>query len=64
MKTTIEVTVSPAGVIQIDAQGFAGADCEQATRFLEEALGTIGTRTKKPEFHQKRVNHQKQTIGK
>jgi hypothetical protein len=64
MKRSIEVTVSPAGVIQIDAQGFQGPDCEAATRYLEEALGTIGTRTKKPEYHQRTVNHQKQTIGK
>jgi len=36
---TIEVTVSPRGDILIDAVGFKGADCEKATRFLEEALG-------------------------
>ena len=43
MKRTIEVTVSPIGDILIDAIGFKGADCEKATRFLEEALGVVGS---------------------
>jgi hypothetical protein len=63
MKRSIEVTVSPAGVIQIDAQGFQGVDCEAATRFLEEALGAIGTRTKKPEYHQRIKPANQQRIG-
>jgi hypothetical protein len=63
MKHSIEVTISSSGVVQIDAINFKGADCEQATRYLEEALGTISTKTKKPEYHQRRVNHTKQRIG-
>ena len=34
MKKAIEVTIQPDGAISIDAVGFKGADCEQATRFL------------------------------
>jgi hypothetical protein len=52
-KRSIEVTVSPIGDITIDAVGFKGADCEKATRFLEEALGIVGARQKKPEYHQR-----------
>jgi Protein of unknown function (DUF2997) len=52
MKPTIEVVVSPMGDIVIEAVGFKGADCEQATRFLEEALGVLTAKTRKPEFHQ------------
>jgi len=63
MKPTIEVIVSPLGDIQIDAVGFKGADCEKATRFLEEALGVVGTRVKKPEFHQTATNRNQQRIG-
>ena len=37
----------------IDAVGFKGADCEQATRFLEEALGVVGAKQKEPEYHQR-----------
>ena len=50
MKTqrTIEVTIESGGNIQIEGIGFQGSDCEKATKFLEEALGTVTTRTKKP----------------
>ena len=50
MKPTIEIIVSANGDISIDAVGFMGADCENATRYLEEALGVIGNRERKPEF--------------
>lgn len=38
MNNTIEIIIGATGEIQIDAVGFKGPDCEQATRFLEEAL--------------------------
>ena len=63
MKTTIEVIVSPSGEIQIDAVGFKGADCEHATRFLEEALGCVTQKQKKPEFHQRTKSKNQQRIG-
>jgi hypothetical protein len=50
MARTIEVIVSPAGDISINAVGFKGADCEKATKAMEEALGAVGNRTKKPEY--------------
>jgi hypothetical protein len=50
MKRTIEIIVSPAGEISIDAIGFKGADCAKATRFLEEALGTAQNKVRKPEY--------------
>lgn len=37
----------------IDAGGFKGPDCEQATEFLEEALGVVSQEIKKPEYHQR-----------
>ncbi len=52
MKPTIEVLISPTGEVVIEAVGFKGADCEAATRFLEEALGVLTTKTRKPEYHQ------------
>ncbi len=51
IQRSIEILVSPAGDISIDAVGFKGADCEKATRFLEQALGLIKGRVKKPEYH-------------
>ena len=61
MNKTIEIVVSATGEIQIEAVGFKGPDCEQATAFLEEALGVVGQKRKKPEFHQlaKKTNQQK-----
>ena len=52
MKPTIEVVVSPQGDIVIEAVGFKGADCEAATKFLEEALGVLTSKSRKPEYHQ------------
>jgi hypothetical protein len=63
MNRTIEIIVSASGEIQIDAVGFKGPDCEQATKFLEEALGTLGQKTKKPEYHQQARKTNQQTLG-
>ncbi len=57
---SVEVIVSADGTIAIDAMGFTGPDCEQATKFLEEALGVEGHRVRKPEYHARRQNHQHQ----
>lgn len=53
----IEVWVSPEGAITIDAKGFTGASCEEATRFLEEGLGTIGRRQRTRDWY-RRNRHQ------
>jgi hypothetical protein len=63
MNRTIEIIVSPIGEISIDAVGFKGPDCEKATRFLEEALGVVGQKIKKPEYHQRNTNTRHQTLG-
>ena len=62
MTKTIEISVSPIGDIVIEAVGFQGTDCTKATRFLEESLGNIQQREKKPEFHAatRRTNQQTQ----
>jgi len=36
---TIEILVSPAGATKIQTHGFTGASCQEASRFLEQALG-------------------------
>ena len=63
MKPTIEIIIAPTGEITIDAVGFKGADCEKATRFLEEALGVAGPKQKKPEYHQRGRTAQTQQLG-
>jgi hypothetical protein len=63
MKRTIEIIITPQGEVQIDAVGFKGPDCERATAFLEEAMGTVGSKTKKPEFHQSTKRAHQQKLG-
>ena len=63
MKRTIEIIISPQGQVQIDAVGFKGPDCELATRFLEEALGQVGAKQKKPEFHSTAQKTHQQKLG-
>jgi len=56
MKPTIEIIIAPTGEITIDAVGFKGADCEKATKFLEQALGVIGGRTRKADYHARSIS--------
>ena len=61
MKPTIEIIIGPSGEITIDAVGFKGADCDKATKFLEEALGVMSGRTRKADYYActTNVNQQK-----
>jgi hypothetical protein len=46
----IEFTFEDDGTVKIEASGFQGGSCEQATRPFEEALGVVrGQRQLKPE---------------
>jgi hypothetical protein len=63
MNRTIEIIIGTTGEIQIDAVGFKGPDCEKATEFLEEALGVVGQKVKKPEYHQHSTTRNQQRIG-
>ena len=62
-KRTIEITIQPTGEIAIEAVAFKGADCEAATRFLEEALGVAGQKSRKPEYYQRHRGHNQQRLG-
>ncbi len=64
MNRTIEVVVDAAGQIKIDAVGFNGADCEKATQFLEEALGEVSDRQRKPEYQSRSRVSRKQRVGR
>ena len=63
MKPTIEIIIYPDGTLKIDAIGFKGADCEQATKFLESALGQTAQKQRKPEYHQSARSINQQKIG-
>ena len=59
-KKTVLVVVGPAGDLQIEALGFAGADCEKATAYLEQALGLVKARQKKSEYYCRALKQQQQ----
>ncbi len=61
MKRTIEIEVLPTGEIHIEAVGFVGRKCKEATQALEKALGTLERFQTKPEYYlpHRRSNHQK-----
>jgi hypothetical protein len=63
MSRTIEIIIALTGEIQIDAVGFKGPNCEKATKFLEEALGVVGQKVKKPEYHQQSTTRNQQRVG-
>jgi hypothetical protein len=63
MKPAIEIIVTPTGELTINTIGFKGTDCEKATKYLEEALGKVGGKVKKPEYHQRQQNKREQRIG-
>ena len=52
MARVIEVVVSPQGETTVQTKGYAGADCLQASKFLEQALGVAAADRKTGEFYQ------------
>ncbi len=52
MTQTIEILVAPSGETTVQTKGFSGASCRQASRFLEEVLGTKTSERFTGEFHQ------------
>jgi hypothetical protein len=52
MPRVIEVIVSPRGETTLQTKGYSGADCQQASRFLEEALGIVSAERKTAEYYQ------------
>ena len=52
MARIIEVVVSPTGETTVQTRGYAGADCLQAGKFLEQALGVVTSDAKTAEYHQ------------
>jgi len=54
---TIEIIVSPEGETRLETKGFAGAECQEASRFLEEALGNQTKEQLTSEFHKTQTQH-------
>ena len=57
----IDVWISPEGKITIDAVGYTGNTCEEATTFLEQALGTVGRKQRTRDYYRREQNRQSNT---
>ena len=49
---TIEITVDKDGRVIVETKGFAGGQCREASRFVEEALGARTSERLTAEFYQ------------
>ena len=52
MSKVIEITVDPRGQATVQTRGFAGAECREASRFVEQALGHRTAEQLTAEFYQ------------
>lgn len=52
MARVIEVTVSPTGETTVQTKGYAGSDCLQASKFLEQVLGITTNERLTSEFYE------------
>jgi len=48
----IEIIIAPDGHTKIETKGFAGKSCQDASRFIEDALGRRIEEHLTAEFHQ------------
>jgi hypothetical protein len=55
---TIEIVVSPTGESKVQTRGFAGGECREASRFIEQALGRRTAETLTAECYQGQQNTQ------
>ena len=60
MNKTIEVIVTPNGETTVETKGFAGAECRDASQFIEQALGQQTGENLTAEFHQRQQVAQQQ----
>ena len=49
----IEIIIHPDGSVSVEAHGYEGPDCKEATRFIERALGNVQQRKHKPEYYRR-----------
>ena len=57
---TITLTANPDGTVKIETTGYAGSECQQATKELEKMLGMHGAakETLTPEFFAQKQEQQ------
>ena len=58
---TIEIIVTPNGESRVETKGFTGTDCQSASRFLRQALGSQVAEQLKSEFYEQSPTSHRQT---
>jgi hypothetical protein len=61
MNKIIEIIVSPTGETRLETKGFSGAECKEASKFVEQALGAAAGEQVTAEFHLSQVVSQTET---
>jgi hypothetical protein len=52
MTRTIEIIVAADGKTTVQTRGFVGSSCQDASRFIEQALGSSTREQRTAEFYQ------------
>jgi hypothetical protein len=55
---TIEIAIDPRGQTKVETKGFTGGECREASKFIEQALGSRTGETMTAEFYQAQANEQ------
>lgn len=50
-RKSIDVIIAPTGETTIEAVGYTGKTCTEATKFLTKALGKISKEVKTADYH-------------
>lgn len=48
---TITLTFNEDGTVEKEVQGFKGSTCKGATKFIEQAIGTVTEEKLSPEYY-------------
>ncbi|MDA8564076.1 DUF2997 domain-containing protein [Mariniblastus sp.] len=51
MNKRIEIVVDPHGNSKVETKGFAGSECTEASKFIEQALGMQTSKRTTAEFY-------------
>ena len=54
----IEITVDSKGQTTVETRGFTGGECQEASKFIEQALGQRTDEKLTSEFYQDQANDQ------
>ena len=58
MSRIIEIVVSPKGETMVETKGYTGSDCQQASKWLEQALGVVAEDRRTAEYYQTETSQQ------